>query len=496
MAVRKKLTKRQKRGKKLSIIVKANELVEAKYLFDIWEMRVFLSLVSLIQPSDGEDRVYRLWYRDIKKSFQIKSHKSYQLLRDAAIRLFDKSVVVGYMKNGYPREVRHHLIRAVDYAKDVIREDGIKGVYSEQEYIDVKIDQEIKPYLLDIRKRFDPQTDQYTRYELRNVIHLQPYGIRMYELLKQYEKIGQRTLEVQQLKDCFNITDEYPRFANFYQKVIKKSIEDINANTDISVPISEIQKIKRGRSVYALRFPIYRKSPKQLAKLRGEPIQPPLPLFSAEAEEREAEVAEVMEQEQSQADVLFAQFEDIVVKQFGVTPTAFVRLLEKEQYQQEYIEQAIEVTRRAKYKQEIKKSVPGFFIKALQESYTDPKVEAAKKKKKKAEDGLVVQQALENYQAEMSAKINDIIKTLTAEDSSITEQAIAAMKENAFIQKYIGVKEQELGRGLELEDYRLDKKLRAMVIKAIVNQNREHFQEVLEEYEPKIKALEAKLQAL
>lgn len=484
MPRKKKLTKQQKRKKQLRLVVKANQLVEAKYMFDIWEMRFFLSIVSAITPSDEENKVYRVWYRDIKKNFQVRSNSSYDALRKAADRFFEKTVVIGYMKDGYERETKYHIIQGLDYLKA-----GQGEGAASQEYIDFRIDPAIRPYLLDFRKRFDPTQDRYTSYELRNVINLQTYGIRIYELLKQYEKIGHRTLEVSTLKDCFNITDEYPRFTNFYQMVIKRSIKDINSKTDITIPIAEIEKIKKGRKVHALRFPIRSKTQKELAIIRGEAVQQTL--FD-EVEVKETEMTE----EVNQVDVLFSEFEPIVVKSFGVTPSTFFKLLNTGKYKKADIEQAISVTRRAKYNQEIKKSVAGFFLHALKEGYTDVKEEAKKSKQQKVQHQEVLEAQLSALKDDLAKQINDKIKQLTATDETVTLEAIDTIKSNRLTEALVRAKEKSIGRPLQLEDYRQDERLRTMVINTIIQIRRGQFEDILKIFNPKIKAIEQQIAAL
>lgn len=50
------------------------------------------------------------------------------------------------------------------------------------------------PYLLQLKERF-------TRYELKNILYFKnKYSIRIYELLKQYEKIGKREINIKELR--------------------------------------------------------------------------------------------------------------------------------------------------------------------------------------------------------------------------------------------------------------------------------------------------------
>ena len=62
---------------------------------------------------------------------------------------------------------------------------------------------------------------------------------------------------------------------------------------------------------------------------------------------------------------LFNLFEDIVVKKFGVTPSTFMEKIERGGYTEADITQAISVTRRAKFNQEITKNIAGFFLKSI-----------------------------------------------------------------------------------------------------------------------------------
>ena len=57
-------------------------------------------------------------------------------------------------------------------------------------------------------------------------------------------------------------------------------------------------------------------------------------------------------------------------------------------------------------------------------------------------------------------------------------------------------KEEELGRNLEIEDFRKDGQLRVMVITGIVAQQKDHFEDIYARLNPKIKELSTKLDNL
>lgn len=132
------------------------------------------------------------------------------------LRCYFKSFYVRYEDDGKPREVQYHILRELDYSTQ-----GKEGRDESQEYIDLTIEQKMKPLLLQLQKSF-------MTYDLRNVTKLGMYATRIYEFLKQYEVIGNRTFEIEEMKRMFELEKEYPRFPNFFQKVIQPAVKEIN----------------------------------------------------------------------------------------------------------------------------------------------------------------------------------------------------------------------------------------------------------------------------
>lgn len=485
---KKKQKSKKGRGSTIKLVVKSNELVEARYMFDVWETRFFHSLIVNINKNDEDGKVYRLWFKDMKKNFQLKSNQSYDFLREAAISMAGKSVYIGWQSDKFRRGRMHRIIRFVDFLEKGQEGEGV----ATQEYVDVSIDKDIRPYLLDIKKKFNPETSRYTSYDLRNIVKLKPYATRMFELFKQMEYKGFRTIIVGDLKDMFEITDEYPRFSNFYQKVILGSVKAINKHTDLTIPIDKIEKIKKGRKVHALRFQILSKSDSEINILLNQPQQKTL--FS------DLEDIDVLEPVvESESDRLFEKYKEIVVGSFGVTASAFYKMLQTNKFNDANIDQAISVTRRAKYNQEIKKTVSGFFRMALKEGYTDAEFEAQRKKAAKAvlkAKRTELEAKIISIKDVLSEKINERIKIITNEDENITLRAIEVIKSNPISEVLIRSKAKSLGRKLKLDDYRKDENLRLMVITNIVTLEKDKFEDLLQEYNPKIEALSKELEAL
>ena len=468
----KKTLKNKRRD--ISLIKKSNDLIESRYKFDIWEMRFFLSVLAKIDRDDQNFEVYRIKYRDIIKDFGLISNNAYAMLREGAKSLMLKTVTANYEKNGVIRGEIYHLIRKMDYLEEgqTMRQ-GIEN----HEYIDVKIEEELRPFLLQLSKNF-------TAYDLRNVAKLGTYSIRVYELLKQYESLGKRTIDVEEMKVMFDLNKEYPLFANFYQKVISPAIDEINKYSDLKV--SKPERIKDGRRIVALVFKFSKKANEDITEsitnTRGEDDTPKI-LFDAENTEtstiEEAEIIEVIE-EQTEKDKLYGQFEEIVVRGFGVTPSVFMHLVCL--HTAEAIEQAIRVTRRARANAQIKANISGYFVKALKEGYTDIKEELEKKIEAETEKQRQQREAEKLQAAEKADKnkrINDKIREIIEDNPDITLKAIEGLKEDVLIQQRIEMKEKQLGRGLNVQDYRDDMILVEAVKMQIIALKKERFEGIL-----------------
>lgn len=459
--------KRNKHNRGITLIKKSNHLIESRYKFDIWETRMFLLVLSNISREDENFKLYRIWYRDVIKNFGLKSAQSYELLRDAAKGLMRKVFYVSSFEDGFRRETEYHIIRTINYLSEQEKGKGIEN----QEYIDITIDPEMKPFLLQLQEK-------YTAYDLKNVINLGAYHVRIYELLKQYQSIGHRTLQINEIKRMLEISTEYPLFGNFFQKIIKPSIKAINKHTDIT--ITKLEKIKEGRRVVALYFVFKlneRKNgaeaeaplEKNVMELETLPNIPPTPV------------------QQTKSDKVFNLYHEDVVIKLGVTPSVFLELVEL--FNEDQIQQALRVTRRAKFNQQIKTSVAGFFVQALKNGYTDSTEEATKKKQLKNKKDLLATQQLEVLEVENAKNINDRIRLVLSEQPTLTDTAIEALKKVASSRIIIAQKEAEFNRSLVLEDYRQDIRLRELVKQQITLLVPDRFVDIFEGYRVAVGAL-------
>ncbi len=461
-------TKRNVKNRGIALIKKSNQLIEARYKFDVWETRFFLALLAKIHRDDENFIPYRIWYKDLINTFGLKSNQSYDLLRVAARSLMQKTFKVSNItENGIRRDKEYHIVRTVDYMAEG---EENKSNANQEEYIDVTFEPEMRPLLLQLQRNF-------TAYDLQNVVKLGTYPIRIYELLKQYETIGQRTLEFEEMKRMFELESEYPLFANFFQRIIKPSVRDINEYTDLN--INHIEKLKHGKKVSALRFVFSSKNQSDSRQPKVEIAPSSRSIIFEIGEKKQANPAATEEK-----DRLIKLFFDEVVHKIGVTPSVFLNLIEN--HNEEQFNQALRVTRRAKANSQIKSNPAGFFVQALKAGYTDPKEEENRRKmtetaQKEQEETL--KRRLEELEIERGAAINERIRKLTAETPTVTERAIESLRQNPLLEPVIEKNRELLGRELTVEDFRQDKMLREMTKRAIVEQNKAIFEDIFTEFD-------------
>lgn len=233
-------------AKQENLVTKSNMLIEANYKLGVIEQKIILCLASNIQPTDSDFKTYTLPIKEFNKLLGLKGTPKYSELRQTTKELMQKVF-----------EVR------ID--RKVIQVAWLSYVaYNETEgTIDIRFDPFLRPYLLELKKEF-------TSYKLENVVKLKSsYAIRIYELLKQYEKIQERTFLITDLRKMLGAEDVYPAYGNFKQRVLVPAQKELKKKTDI---MFDIEEIKTGRKVTKIKFLIKsskKKGTQQLSLFEG-----------------------------------------------------------------------------------------------------------------------------------------------------------------------------------------------------------------------------------
>nr|AAR39408.1 putative replication initiator protein [Bacillus methanolicus MGA3] len=225
-----------------NFVTKSNKLIEANYKLGVVEQKIILCLASNIRPTDSDFKTYTLPVKEFNKLLGLKGSPKYTELRKITKELMQKVF-----------EVRIN--------KKVIQVAWLSYVaYNESEgTIDIRFDPFLRPYLLELKKEF-------TSYKLENVVKLKSsYAIRIYELLKQYEKLQERTFLLDDLRKMLGAEDIYPAYGNFKQRVLMPAQKELKKKTDISFEIEEIKVGRRVNKIKFLIFPTKKKNNPQLS---------------------------------------------------------------------------------------------------------------------------------------------------------------------------------------------------------------------------------------
>jgi len=228
-----------------NIIKKSHELVEARYNLNIWEIRVFVKMISLLHQNDHEFATYRIYIKDMIRDFEAENNKDvYNRIKVVPENLMKKIISIPYVSDeGEERILKTTLLSSITQPQNL----------KVESFIEVSFDPKLKPYLLQLKEKF-------LMYDIRNILRLSsPYTVRMYEFLKQYEKIGIRVFQVEDLKRYLFVEEKYSRYFDFKKRIILHSQKKLKQHTDISFSFEEI---KNGRRVVAIRFFIEKNKPK------------------------------------------------------------------------------------------------------------------------------------------------------------------------------------------------------------------------------------------
>ncbi|KAB2950897.1 replication initiation protein [Heliorestis acidaminivorans] len=211
-------------------IVKSNALIECRTRMTALEQKIMVVLASEISPNDEDFKDYEFSIKEFAELTGTNEKSAYAQIHESAKKLMQK--VITYRKNG-----RTRTVALLSFAETIEGEGKVI----------MRFDKALKSELLGLKELF-------TQYKTKNVLGIKgSHAIRLYELLKQYEKIKKREFEVDELKELLGVGDGYNRFDNFERRILAPAKTEINEKTDIWI---DCKKIKRGRKIARLKFEI------------------------------------------------------------------------------------------------------------------------------------------------------------------------------------------------------------------------------------------------
>ena len=203
---------------KTAIVEKRNVLNELRSNnMTVQELRFFSIYLSKINPWDLSTRVVRFPIEDFQRIMNFGKLNIGQL-RASTDSLLTKLVHVPTERGGY---MAFQLFKECRIDQD---DDG-------KWYMEIDAHDKALPLMFDFKSH-------YFKYELWNALRLKSANqVRMYEILKQYESIGKREIEVKELRELLGVSDhEYSDrtgWSNFKKKVLDSCQQALKETTDI-----------------------------------------------------------------------------------------------------------------------------------------------------------------------------------------------------------------------------------------------------------------------
>lgn len=213
------------------IAYKSNALIEASYKLTLQEQRILLMCIGKLNPlAETPDKTFQLTANEFYSAFPDMGRKHAERhLKEAVERLWDRTISISWKSN-----------------KEEIRWIQRKAKYFDGEgKLEISFSDYIMPYLTQL-------TQQFTAIAVKNVSALKrTYSIRIYELLMQFKKTGDRLITVDDFRSMLGLEDKYNEFRALNQLVLKPAVKELNEKSDLIV---SIDTVKNGRTVVALHF--------------------------------------------------------------------------------------------------------------------------------------------------------------------------------------------------------------------------------------------------
>ena len=218
-------------------IVLQNRVVECYRSMSLDEKRLFIMATPLARTTkiSSNDPVF-ISSSEFSKECGIDLSTAYTALELASERLFTR--FFGYT-NAEGDRVKMRWLNKVIYKAG----QGGSELYFTDE-------------VLLLLREFDA-LNPYTKYKKEVVLRLKKdYSLDFYHLAKKHQTMGGFQISLDELFEQLGLPESYQDLSNLKKRVIKPSLDEIAANTDIDLIY---ENVKRGRSVVGFKFTVKEK---------------------------------------------------------------------------------------------------------------------------------------------------------------------------------------------------------------------------------------------
>lgn len=234
---------RKKKGKdvfKTALVEKRNVLNELRSNnMTLQELRFFSIYLSKINARDVSTRVVRFPLSDFQRIMELGTDMNITHFKATVRHILQQVVEIPNEKGGY---TAFQLFKQAEIERD---EQG-------EWYVEFDAHDKALPLMFEFKR-------EYFTYELWNALRLKSANqVRMYEVLKQWEKVGKKEFKVAELRELLGIApDEYARWERFKVRVLDSCQQALKETTDICYTY-ERGKVGKGGKWLSIVFYIYK----------------------------------------------------------------------------------------------------------------------------------------------------------------------------------------------------------------------------------------------
>lgn len=232
-----------KNKKENPLVIKDNSLIQvSKMAMNLNEMKAFSFIIAHIPDFNNKklDTV-RFNKAEFRRALGLESQGNNVHIKSTLKKMLQRVIEIQTNETWTAFQV---------LSKATVEETG--------DYIDVKINESMKPYLYELKERF-------TEYKLSTVLTLKSkHAFRLYEWLKSFhlkEVVGY----IGKIKELLGI--KYKNPFDIIRYCIDPAVEEINDKTDLFV---SYEKVKTGRVVSAIKF--FVKEKEQIEEKQNEQV--------------------------------------------------------------------------------------------------------------------------------------------------------------------------------------------------------------------------------
>lgn len=206
------------------VVKQSYQLVNARYDLNPFEMKLILNALTEIKLEDRQFFTRKVSVKQLERELKVQINPTQ--LKEQCMELFKKPIHIPKptKKNG-----KGFLIASwfatIEY-------------FEETHELEYEISPKLAPYLLELKGRI-------TKTHLQYILPMKSfYSMRIYTLLKEYERIGSRTFVVSELQELLSVGESLKGYNQFKVNVLNKAIKDIN-KTDIFIELEESKKERK-----------------------------------------------------------------------------------------------------------------------------------------------------------------------------------------------------------------------------------------------------------